>query len=91
MKHKVTMLENGVAEIEIQSPLDKFGRQNDGGWVVVREPGSSELKEPYTAPIHLNEDGTCVLYVKGQCNVTVYDREWAILEIVHNIVQEEAA
>lgn len=85
------MLENGVAKIEIQSPLDRFGGPNGSGWVTVREPGSSELKEPHTAPIHLNEDGTCVFYVNGQCDVKVYDREWAILEIVHNIVQEKAA
>ena len=91
MKHKVTMLENGLSKVEIKSPPNRYGRVNSDGWLVVREPGSSELKEPYTTPVHLNEDGACVLYVKGQCDVVVYDWAWNILEIVHNLAQEEAA
>ena len=91
MKHKVTMLENGLAKVEIESPPDRYGGVNGDGWLTVRDPGSTELKKPYTTAIRLNEDGTYVLYVKGQCDVVVYDQAWNVLEMVHNIVQEEAA
>lgn len=91
MKRKITMLENGLAKIDITSPPNRYGRVNSDGWLIVREPGSLEFKEPYVSPVHLNEDGTYALYVKGQCDVEVYDWAWNVLEMVHNIVQVEAA
>lgn len=101
MKLKVTMLENGLAMVEIEAQKRYVGTRM---WVFVYEPQSSINKQTYLDAgryadwlgAHIaDENGRCVFYVDGRCDVHIREQGWAghleWVGSIYNIVQEEAA